>query len=404
MPQNHIAIVGAGPAGLCAAEVAAEAGARVTIFDSKPSSGRKFLIAGKSGLNLTNNEPWDTFKEKYLGNHLPTTFWNQILDSFDNHSLRQWAACLGIETFAASSGKIFPKDMKAAPLLRRWIEKLRKLGVTFHFKHELTNIQIAQNTVELEFYHQEDSIKHHFQKVILALGGASWKNTGSTGKWVKTFTEHNIRITPLTAANCGWETAWSKNLLNNAEGLPLKNILISAGKKSITGELVITRYGLEGGPIYKLGSEIKKLPTPKIIIDFKPSHTDQQLISKMESAKRNLIHEAKLRWKLNAATHALVNNHIQEHYPQPDSVTTEQLAKIIKHFPIALTKTRPIDEAISSAGGIQWGELNNNLMLKKLPNVFCAGEMLDWEAPTGGYLLQACFATGTWAGKHASLG
>lgn len=403
MHKQKIAIIGAGPAGLRAAEVAALAGAEVTVFDGKPSSGRKFLIAGKSGLNLTNDEHWDSFLKKYSGNDLPHSLWNTILNDFDNQALRHWAGELGIGTFVATSGKVFPTEMKAAPLLKRWITKLQELEVSFSFNHLCSNIESCNNGVEVSFTTpntEEEKFTQQFDKAVLALGGASWRNTGSTGEWVKMLTRHNIGITPLTSANCGWEVEWNKDLLDKSEGLPLKNIIVSAGEQSIGGELVITKYGLEGGPIYKLGAAIKRLPTPEIIIDFKPSHTQEQLVKKMESAREtvrgNLISEAKIRWKLNPAAHAL----LYDRFISDELVSTEKLAQSIKHFLIPLNRPRPIDEVISSAGGVKWDELDENLMLKKLPGVYCAGEMLDWEAPTGGYLLQACFATGNWVGKN----
>lgn len=398
MNQKHIAIIGAGPAGLRAAEVAIRAGAQVSVFDAKPSSGRKFLVAGKSGLNLTHDEPWKQFLEKYSGNELPVAQWNHIISQFDNQALRKWASELGIETFTASSGKVFPEGMKAAPLLRRWIDKLRELGVNFHYRHQCVDFEHDSESIQIQFSTPEGTYTKSFNKAIFALGGGSWQNTGSTGKWVKTFNKHKISVTPLTSSNCGWEVKWDTSFLAKAEGLPLKNLMVSAGKQSRQGELVITKYGLEGGPIYRLGPAIRALTSPKISIDFKPSHSEEQLIAKMESAKRNLIHEAKLRWKLNPATYAL----LQHHFEHKEAFTTEDLAHCIKNFIIRLTKSRPLDKVISSAGGVKWSELDNNLMLKKLPGIYCAGEMLDWDAPTGGYLLQACFATGTWAGKAAT--
>ena len=399
MKKKNIAIIGAGPAGLRAAEVAVKAGASVTVYDSKPSSGRKFLVAGKSGLNLTNYEPWDSFLQKYHGPNLPQKLWNKILNNFDNQALRQWAHDLSIETFVASSNKVFPTEMKAAPLLRRWIEKLRKLEVTFHFNHQCINFNSINNNVVLTFFSPVGNVTKQVDTAVLALGGGSWRNTGSTGDWVNIFNHHNITTTPLTSANCGWHTLWNPNILIEAEGLPLKNIIVSAGDQSIGGELVITKYGLEGGPIYKLGAAIKALPSPSITIDFKPNHTAEQLIAKMESArettKGNLIKEARTRWKLNTAAHTLLH----DRFIPEENITVQKLTQAIKNFPITLTKPRPIDEAISSAGGVQWSELDNSLMLKKLPHIYCAGEMLDWEAPTGGYLLQACFATGSWVGR-----
>ena len=396
MSQRNIAIIGAGPAGLRAAEVVAEAGAKATIFDAKPSSGRKFLIAGKRGLNLTHDEDWDLFLQRYSGKNLPIPFWNKILSAFDNQSLRRWASSIGIETFAASSGKVFPIGMKAAPILKRWGDKLRNdLEVSFCFNHQCTDFNSTDEGVEVSFSTPEGKITHRFDAVVIALGGGSWASTGSTGEWVNILSKHDIGITPLTAANGGWEVNWDAELLENAEGLPLKNITVSAGNYSAAGELVITKYGLEGGPIYKLGPAIRSLPTPEIIIDFKPTHTIDQLITKMESSKKDFINEAKIRWKLNPGCYALLaNRHIHS-----KEICIKDLAETIKNFHIPLTRPRPIDEAISSAGGVQWSELDENLMLKKLPGVYCAGEMLDWEAPTGGYLLQACFATGDWVGK-----
>ena len=389
MPAKHIAIIGAGPAGLRAAEIAAERGARVSLFDSKPSAGRKFLIAGKSGLNLTNNEDWGLFLNRYQGHNLPQETWRKILNGFDNTALRKWANELGIETFAASSNKVFPSTMKAAPLLRRWIEKLRRLKVDFHFNHSLTNIE---KDLTLHFQVRDQQVSKKFDAVILALGGGSLPSTGSTGAWTEIFNKLNIHLTPLTAANCGWETPWPEKLLEAAEGLPLKNIVVHAANHSQHGELVITRYGLEGGPIYRLGPAIKSLPSPEITIDFKPTFTTEQLIAKMESAKRNLLHEAKLRWKLHPGCIAIL-----EHTKQWSSV--EELAHLVKSCTTPLTQPRPITEAISSAGGVCWSELDSKLMLHKIPNLYCTGEMIDWEAPTGGYLLQACFATG----NHAAI-
>lgn len=363
------------------------------------SVGRKFLVAGKSGLNLTHNENFDSFVEKYSGNHLPAAPWRSILAEFDNQALRDWAAGLGIDTFVASSGKVFPSpvqgSIKAAPLLRRWIERLRSLGVTFKTNHQWTGLEPNHH---LTFHHGDQSITHQHHAVILALGGASWPQTGSTGHWTNILSQHDIHITPLTPANCGWETDWPDALLDEAEGLPIKNIHLSAGNASRRGELVITRYGLEGGPIYRLGRAIRNLPHPHVIIDFKPDTPVDELITRMGAVKRNFIREARRRWKLDPATCAILK-HLPDRGPWKSA---EQLAHEVKRCHIPLTRPRPIAEAISSAGGICWSELDENLMLKKLPGVFVAGEMIDWEAPTGGYLLQACFATGNQAGRAAS--
>ncbi len=400
MKKKHpIAIIGGGPAGLRAAEIAAEAGAIVTIYEAMPSVGRKFLIAGKSGLNLTNGEVWSAFMEKYSGTALPKPLWKSILDQFDNQALRKWAAELGIETFEASSGKVFPKPIdgviRAAPLLRRWVEKLRSLGVVFKTRHQWLGFD-SDGHATFEYEGQHLSTQHH--TTILALGGASWPQTGSDGKWTSILESHGIEIMRLQAANCGWEVDWPEGILREAEGLPMKNLLISAGAHKRHGELVITQYGLEGGPIYRLGPAIRSQENPEIIIDFKPDVSHQELVNKMGNVKKNFIREARRRWKLDPATCAILKL-MPNRGPWK---TTAQLAQEVKNCRIPLTRPRPLNEAISSAGGISWHELDDNLMLNKLPGVYVAGEMIDWEAPTGGYLLQACFATGSYVGNAVS--
>ncbi|MFC4992603.1 NAD(P)/FAD-dependent oxidoreductase [Rubritalea tangerina] len=389
-----IAIVGGGPAGLRAAEVAASSGAQVTLYEAKRSVGRKFLVAGKSGLNLTNGESFPSFLDHYQGPDIPSFFY-QALKDFDNQALRHWAAELGIETYVASSNKVFPVGMKAAPLLRRWIEKLRTLGVHFRVRHTLTQITTTPE-LTLHFNHDGETLSQNHDRIILALGGGSWPSTGSDGSWVQMLNALGLHITPLTAANCGWETLWPEALLNEAEGLPLKNIVVHAGDRSMHGELVITRYGLEGGPIYRLGPAIKAHASPHISIDFKPTFTTDQLVKKMESAKRNYLQEARTRWKLNPAAAAILEN-----LHGPFSSTAE-LARHTKSCHIPLTRPRPIEEAISSAGGITWDNFNQSFELQSHPGIFLAGEMLDWEAPTGGFLLQSAFATGN-AAAHQAL-
>lgn len=362
------------------------------------SVGRKFLVAGKSGLNLTNGEDFDSFLERYSGTDLPEELWKRILKSFDNEALRQWASGLGIETFVASSGKVFPVavngTIKAAPLLRRWVEHLRGLGVRFQTIHQWVGINPGGDLI---FQHGGETVTYQHDAVILALGGASWPQTGSTAAWVDILDLEGIDITPLTSANCGWEVDWPKSLLDEAEGLPLKNLELRVGDTSRRGELVITRYGLEGGPIYHLGPALRAQLTPELIVDFKPDLTVEELTKRLGPVKRNFVREARRRWKLDPAVGALLK-HLPDRGPWKSA---EQLAREVKHCRIPLTQPRPLAEAISSAGGIGWNELDDQLMLKKIPGVFAAGEMLDWDAPTGGYLMQACFATGTFAGESA---
>ena len=382
-----------------AAQTAAQQGAMVTVYDAMPSVGRKFLVAGKSGLNLTFDEELKSFLSRYSGTDLPTKLWHNIISSFDHSALRNWAHDHGIETFVANSGKVFPKPtqgtIRAAPLLRRWIESLRKQGVEFKTRHRWCGIQTDGQMV---FDHSGTTTNTQHTAHILALGGSSWPSTGSNGNWVEILRSHNISIEALTPANCGWETNWPSPILTEAEGLPIKNIRAYAGNSSCTGELVITRYGMEGAPIYRLGPAIRALPKPEITIDFKPDVSHEQLIKRMGNVKRNFIREAKRRWNLDPASSALLK-YLPDRGPW---TSVEQLAHEVKNCRIPLLRPRPIDEAISSAGGVCWTELDENLMLTKLPGVFLAGEMLNWEAPTGGYLIHACLATGRWTGLAAS--
>ena len=387
-----VAVVGGGPAGLRAAELAAEAGVCVTLFDAMPSVGRKFLVAGKSGLNLTNTADFERFVQQYSGSSFPHNRWRELLADFDRCALVEWAKGFGIETFAASSGKVFPVEKKAAPLLRRWVMRLRELGVEFRMRHCLVGLSHGE-PIKLSFDHQGEVSEQGFDAVVLALGGASWPQTGSTGKWADFLESLGVVIEPLRAANCGWECDWSDATCAQVEGQPLHNLHIRAGDQLSVGELMVTRYGFEGTPIYALGRTLRSMDLPAIEIDFKPTFTVERLVQKMESARRNFYHEAKLRWKLDHTARAI----LQQLYGEFDNAN--DLAQIVKACRIPLKGPRPLQEAISTAGGVAWPELDDSLMLKKLPGVFCAGEMIDWEAPTGGFLLQGCFATGTRVGK-----
>lgn len=381
----QLAVIGGGPAGLRAAEVAAEAGLQVTLYDAKPSCGRKFLVAGKGGLNLTHGESLDRFITRYTGPEQPEGLWGDMIAGFDPAALRAWAAELGVETFQATSGRVYPKALKAAPLLRRWIERLRGLGVRLEMNHRLVSLDTSR---KLEFSNGHTATA---DVVILALGGGSWVKTGSDGGWVRIFEELGISHHPLAPANCGWEHEWSEDVLTAAEGQPLKNIQVSAGEQTAIGELLLTRYGLEGGGIYQLGATLRSMAEPAIYIDFKPTFTSEQLVAKMESVRRDFLKEATTRWKLSPPAVAILTG--------KDHTDAASLASEAKNCRIPLTCPRPIDEAISSAGGVCWSEIDGSLMLKKLPGVFLAGEMIDWEAPTGGYLMQGCFATATHAAK-----
>jgi len=413
----QLAIIGGGPAGLRAAEIAAGAGVATTVFEAKASVGRKFLVAGKGGLNLTNAESRAEFVARYAEGP-----WCKLLEECDADALRAWAAGLGVETFAASSGRVYPREMKAAPLLRRWVQRLRGLGVRFVMHHRWTGLSGGERW-QMEFAvpsasasssssapppqpaprsareGEEDEaegegLRRQFEAdaVILALGGASWPETGSDGAWTSILEKLGIEVAPLAPANCGWEVAWPREVLAH-EGQPLKNVVVRAGDAEARGELLITRYGLEGGTIYALGAALRAMPAAEIAIDFKPALTAAQLAEKLAPAQRVSLLEAARQWKLGDAALAVLRTIA----PVLDSPNA--LAEIVKRCCIPLCAPRPIAEAISTAGGVRWSELDDSLMLRKLPGVFVAGEMIDWEAPTGGYLIQGCFATGTRAAR-----
>ncbi len=389
MIHTQLAILGGGPAGLRAAEIAVASGLQVTLFDAKPSVGRKLLVAGKGGLNLTHGEDFETFVTRYHTPGCGAERWRKILTEFDSAALRQWAADLGVETFQATSGRVYPKALKAAPLLRRWTERLRARGVHFAMNHRCESLTPG-SPYQLLFSNGEAAMA---DGVIFAMGGGSWAKTGSDGKWVTMFENLGISLNPLAPANCGWECEWPAHILLVAEGLPLKNLRVQAGSKTAIGELLITRYGLEGGAIYQLGATLRAMEQPTIVIDFKPTFSTVELCAKMESVTQNFLSEAKKRWRLSEAACAILG--------RKPWASAASLAAEVKHCEIPLTGPRPLDEAISSAGGVCWHELDEDLMLKGYPGIYVAGEMIDWEAPTGGYLLQACYATGTRAGKAA---
>ena len=376
--------------------MAAAGGAAVTLFDAKPSVGRKFLVAGRGGLNLTHAEPRERFGTHYTGPDQPDGFWPSLLAEFDADALRKWAADLGVETFAATSGRVYPRELKAVPLLRRWVHRLRAAGVKFALRHRWTGLRTGARW-QVDFQVEGETRTVETDAVILALGGGSWPETGSDGSWISVLEKLGVAVAPLAPANCGWECPWPAAVLAAAEGQPLKNITARAGEVTAVGELLVTQYGLEGGAIYQLGPALRALPEPAIVIDFKPAHTVAQLVRKLGNCPRNFLAEARSRWKLSDAAFAILAN-LPEHGA---FVSAESLAATVKGCVLKLTGPRPLAEAISSAGGVRWGEFDAALMLRRLPGVFVAGEMMDWEAPTGGYLMQGCFATGTRAAGGA---
>ena len=398
----HLAVVGGGPAGLRAAEVAAASGVAVTVFDAKASAGRKFLVAGRGGLNLTHAEPRELFATRYREPSGPAERWPDLLADFDADATREWAGGLGVETFVASTGRVYPSALKGAPLLRRWVRRLRERGVQFAQHHRWTGLTVG-NPLQLRFETSTSPAGASSPReiaadaVILALGGASWPETGSDGQWINALQELGVGITPLAPSNCGWEVDWPLPFLREAEGKPIKNVVVRAGEEEAAGELMITSYGLEGGAIYPLARALREMPEPSISIDFKPSATAPELVERLGKPRLRPLLEAARKWRLSDVAVALLD-------AQPDDEALgnpHTLAHLVKACRIRLRRPRPIAEAISSAGGIRWDELDQGLMLRRLPGVFAAGEMIDWEAPTGGYLLQGCLATGTRAGSSA---
>ena len=391
--KYDVLVVGGGPAGLRAAELTSAAALRTVLADHKPSVGRKFLVAGRGGLNLTHSEPVENFPARYGDS---TGRWQKLLADFSPGDLRAWAEGLGIETFVGTSGRVFPLTKQAAPLLRRWIERLRKQGVSFRPRHGLAGFSRAKNGEwEVGFTTPQGPVTLRTRALILALGGASWPQTGSDGGWVQLFADAGIRVTPLAPANCGYEVGWPPEFLAEAEGLPLKNVVVRAGGFSVAGELLVTKYGLEGGAIYQLGSALRTMAQPKIEIDLKPAFAVEQLAAKIRHAPgTHLLDQAARAWRLSRTAVAL----LQLRAP---FASGGELAALAKAYPLDLRGPRLIEEAISTAGGVNWDELDDDLMLKRCPGIFCAGEMIDWDAPTGGYLIQGCFSTATRAASGA---
>jgi uncharacterized flavoprotein (TIGR03862 family) len=390
-----VAVVGAGPAGLRAAEILSGTGARVTIYEAKPSVGRKFLVAGRGGLNLTHSEEIEQFASRYKGSH-QEGFWASLLNDFDNQDLRQWAQGLDVETFVGTSGRVFPKQFQSAHLLRRWIKRLKEQGVLFTTRWKWNGIHRRDDHLSVSFLTTEGVKNTVHDAVILALGGASWPETGSDASWIPILQKLGMLIKPFEPANCGWDVNWNSDILATAEGHPLKNLTVTASGLSVQGELLITKSGLEGGALYQLGSVLRSMPYPELVLDLKPTFSDHELAAKIsDSDAHHILSVAIRKWRLSPAASSLLRA-----YASPDALNSPLLlSKVTKSLRIPLTGPRPIAEAISSAGGVAFEELDHNLMVRRLPGLFLAGEMMDWEAPTGGYLLQGCFATGTRAAR-----
>ena len=414
LQNKKVAVIGGGPAGLMAAEVLIEAGVGVDLYDAMPSVGRKFLLAGKGGLNLTHSEGADRFAERYGARRAQI---EALLQGFGAHELRAWAQGLGIDTFVGTSGRVFPTDMKAAPLLRAWLQRLRHPkhggpGVAFHMRHRW--VGWAEDGRTLRFETPQGEVQTQADAVVLALGGGSWARLGSNGAWVPLLAARGVAVAPLLPANCGFDvalpghTGWTPFFADRYAGQPFKTVAIrSTSSQGQTfdrkGEFVATATGVEGSLIYAasalLRDEIVRTGAATLHVDLLPDWTAERVRAEVlhPRGSRSLSSHLKSRLSLDGIKAALLH----EVLGKEGVHDMEALARTIKAVPLRLVAARPIDEAISSAGGVLFEVVGDDLMCEALPGVYCAGEMLDWEAPTGGYLLTACFASGKRAGEGA---
>ncbi|MDF7811886.1 TIGR03862 family flavoprotein [Hymenobacter sp. YC55] len=394
--SSVVAVIGGGPAGLLAAQRLAEAGHRVAVYEAQATVGRKFLVAGHGGFNLTNAEDTATFESRYGQKQLE---FGGFLRHFSPTDLRQWASSLGIDTFVGTSGRIFPlKVHKPADVLRAWVSHLHDLGVTMHTRHRWLGF-VGSKGLRL----RDETTGHEFDlfpdATVLALGGASWSKTGSDGRWVAAFEQIGVQCVPFAPSNCGAEVAWSPFFQTKVGRAPLKNIALRCGPQRVRGELLLTEYGLEGTPVYALSACLRAAlvsGAPALLhLDLKPDLSDEQLTAKLQklTSSRSLPDFLRQTLRLGPPVYTL----LREVAPHALTTTPEALAGLLRNVPLPVQALRPLDEAISSAGGVAWTELTDELMLRGRPGTFLAGEMLDWEAPTGGYLLQGCFSTGAWA-------
>ena len=396
---HTVAVIGGGPAGLMAAETLAAHGLRVDLYDAMPSVGRKFLLAGKGGLNLTHSEPSEQFNARYGARRRQL---EPMLAQFDAVALRAWAEGLGIATFVGSSGRVFPTDMKAAPLLRAWLHRLRAAGVHFHMRHRWNG---WDDHARLRFSMPDGECTLRADATILALGGGSWSRLGSNGAWVPILANLKVPVAALRPANCGFDIDWSEHFRQRHAGQPLKSVALSFTDAANVdhrrqGEFMVTATGIEGSLIYALSSGLRdKLAAEgsvQILLDLAPGLPLQRVIDEVTRPRgsRSMASHLQSRVNISGVKAGLLHEVLsREEFSDPMRV-----AQAIKALPLRLTATRPLDESISSAGGITFEALDQGLMIRSLPGIFCAGEMLDWEAPTGGYLLTACFAGGRAAG------
>ena len=394
-PSHHVAVIGGGPAGLIAAEVLGQSGVPVTVYDRMPSVGRKFLMAGRGGLNLTHSEDFEHFVRRY-GEAEPRL--RPLLEAFRPEDLRAWCEGLGQDTFVGTSGRVFPRAFKASPLLRAWLARLEGLGVRFALRHRWQGWDEAGDLLFADPAGQTLRVKP--DATLLALGGASWPRLGSDGAWTSALAERGIAIAPLRPSNMGFVVPWSDLMRSRFAGEPLKRIALTFGDATVRGEAVVTADGIEGGAVYaqsgRLRDAIERDGRATLLIDLRPDLSVAALTTRLEAPRKGQSASTFLR---KAAGLSPVGIAILRESAYPLPAAAEDLARLIKAAPLVLTGMKSLERAISSAGGVPFSEVDEHLMLRRRPGVFVAGEMLDWEAPTGGYLLQATFATGVAAAR-----
>ena len=412
--QRSVTVIGGGPAGLMAAEVLTQQGVKVDVYDGMPTVGRKFLLAGRGGLNLTHAESREEFVVRYGDRQVHVESW---VRAFAPGDVREWVHALGVETFVGSSGRVFPVEMKASPLLRKWLQRLAGSGVNFHRRYRWNGTLSARASGRMvgarhsaqrsllfaEFETPAGNKQVAADVVLLALGGGSWARLGSDGAWVPWLRQAGVQVAPLKPANCGFDVAWSAAFRDKYEGRPVKPVVVAFENFRQRGEFIVTKYGVQGSLVYAaaalLREKIAAGGQAVVQLDLAPDQTAAQLLERLSKPRGSRSMAGHLQRTVGMA--GVQAGLLREFVPKAEFANAARLAVYIKQLPVPLIAPRPLDEAISSAGGVLFEALDEHLMLRGQPGVFCAGEMLDWEAPTGGYLLTACFASGRRAGLGA---